>query len=51
VDYVGLSFVRTADDVRWARAYMASLGAEVPIIAKIETQSALDHFEEILEDG
>jgi pyruvate kinase len=49
VDYVGLSFVRTADDVRWARAYMASLGAEVPIVAKIETQSALDHFEEILE--
>jgi pyruvate kinase len=49
VDYVGLSFVRTADDVRKARAYMSSLGTEVPIVAKIETQSALDHFEEILE--
>jgi pyruvate kinase len=49
VDYVGLSFVRTADDVRTARAHMTAFGAEVPLIAKIETRSALDHFDEILE--
>jgi pyruvate kinase len=48
VDYVGLSFVRTAADVRSARAHIAALGAETPIIAKIETASALRHFDEIL---
>jgi pyruvate kinase len=48
VDYVGLSFVRTAEDVRTAKREIAGLGGRVPIIAKIETQSALHHLDEIL---
>jgi pyruvate kinase len=42
VDYVGLSFVRTVEDVHTARAHIAALGSRVPVIAKIETQAALD---------
>jgi pyruvate kinase len=49
VDYVGLSFVRSAEDVGTARAHIARLGGRVPVVAKIETQAALDHFDEILE--
>jgi pyruvate kinase len=48
IDYLGLSFVRSADDVRAARAHIERLGGHVPVIAKIETQAALDHFDEIL---
>jgi pyruvate kinase len=47
VDYVGLSFVRSVQDVRTARAHMEALGGHVPVIAKIETQAALDHFDAI----
>jgi pyruvate kinase len=47
VDYVGLSFVRTVEDVRTARAHIEALGGQVPVIAKIETQAALDHFDAI----
>lgn len=48
VDYVGLSFVRTAADVRIAKVEIARQGGHVPVIAKIETQAALAHFDEIL---
>jgi pyruvate kinase len=49
VDYIGLSFVRTAEDVRIAKAEIASRGAAIPVIAKIETQAALAHIDDILE--
>jgi pyruvate kinase len=49
VDYLGLSFVRSAADVRTARGHIERLGGRVPVIAKIETQAALDHFDEILD--
>jgi pyruvate kinase len=49
IDYLGLSFVRSAEDVRAARAHIERLGGHVPVIAKIETQAALDHFDEILD--
>jgi pyruvate kinase len=49
VDYVGLSFVRTAADVHTAREHMARLGGRASVIAKIETRAALDRFDEILD--
>jgi pyruvate kinase len=49
VDYVGLSFVRSAADVQTARDHMERLGGRAPVIAKIETQAALDRFDEILD--
>jgi pyruvate kinase len=51
VDYVGLSFVRTAEDVRIAKQEIAKRGGEIPVIAKIETQAALSHFDEILAEA
>ena len=48
VDYVALSFVRTAEDVLRARAFIENAGASVPVIAKIEKHDALDHIDEIL---
>jgi len=51
VDYVALSFVRTADDVREARAFLHSQGASIPLIAKIEKHEALAHVDEILAEA
>ena len=48
VDYFGLSFVRRADDVAHLRAWLRELGAETPIIAKIEKPEALGCIDEIL---
>ncbi len=45
VDFVGLSFVVSAEHVQRARAVAGSDGPRV--IAKIENQEALDHLEEI----
>jgi pyruvate kinase len=50
VDLVALSFVQSADDMRAARAAVASLGApDLPLVAKIEKPQAVEHVEEILE--
>ena len=48
VDYVALSFVRSAADVEVARAYMRAQGVLRPIIAKIEKHEALDELDEIV---
>jgi pyruvate kinase len=47
LDYVALSFVRTAADVIELRELMAVENANIPIIAKIEKKEAIDHLEEI----
>ena len=48
VDYVAMSFVRRAADVVEAKALIASLGADTPVIAKIEKPQALEDLEAIL---
>lgn len=48
VDFVALSFVRTAEDIHEARRAIEALNADTPVIAKIENQDALDHFDAIL---
>ena len=47
VDYVGVSFVRSAEDVHTVRARVEAVGGKSRVIAKIETQAALDHFDAI----
>jgi pyruvate kinase len=47
VDFVALSFVRTAGDVEEARSELRRLGREVPLIAKIEKPEALENIDEI----
>lgn len=50
VDYIALSFVRRADDVRELRNILKQKNAEnILIISKIETQEAIDNIDEILE--
>jgi pyruvate kinase len=48
VDFVGVSYVRTADDVRLVRRLLDELGRQTPLIAKIETELALEHLPEVL---
>jgi pyruvate kinase len=48
VDFVALSFVRSAEDIRQARAQLEALGAAVPLIAKIEKHEALEDLDAIL---
>lgn len=49
VDYISLSFVKDAQDIRNARTLLAQLGAkEIPIIAKIERSEALLHLTDII---
>ena len=48
VDWVALSFVRTADDLRQARAAMAEVGSPALLMAKIEKPGAVKRFGELL---
>ena len=48
VDYLGLSFVRTAQDIKELKHYLKHVGREIPVIAKIEKPEALDNIEEII---
>ncbi len=49
VDYLALSFVRKAADVRELRALVEGVSGKAAIIAKIEKPEALERIEEILE--
>jgi len=49
VDFIGLSFVRSADDVRQLEALIAETGSEARVIAKIEKPEALQNLDEIIE--
>jgi pyruvate kinase len=51
VDYVALSFVRSAEDVRAARAFLAERGADIPIVAKIEKHEAIAAVDAILAEA
>lgn len=51
-DFVALSFVRNAQDVRDLKAALADVGKpRLPIIAKIEKPEAVDCIDEILEES
>ncbi len=50
VDFIALSYVRRARDIKGARDIIESEGAKIPIIAKIETRKALDNIDAILEE-
>ncbi|WP_104982725.1 pyruvate kinase [Sorangium cellulosum] len=48
VDYVALSFVRNADEVRHVRDICEAWGRPTPIVSKIETPGAIDNLEAII---
>jgi len=47
-DYMAMSFVRSADDIRELRWLMKHLGKDAAVIAKIEMGEALENIEEII---
>lgn len=51
IDYVGLSFVRSASDIKLLREEMDKRGMQAKIIAKIESQPALDRIDEIIKEA
>lgn len=48
VDFVALSFVREAADVLQVRKFLRQRGADIPIIAKVEKQEALEDIDDIV---
>lgn len=48
IDYIALSFVQTGGDIEHLRRYLKELKSDALIIAKVETQAATEHIEEIV---
>ena len=51
VDYVALSFVCSAGDLRHARRTVRRLGGRVPIVAKLEKAEAIAHLDDIIAEA
>ncbi len=51
VDFIGVSFVQNADDMRRAREVAARIGRPAAFVAKIERPLAVDRFDEILAES
>ena len=50
-NYVGLSFIRGADDLQRARAAFPKRGYRPQLVAKIETRSALENLDDIVKEA
>lgn len=48
MDFIAASFVRKASDVTCIQRYLASLGSDIPVIAKIEDEEGLENVTEII---
>jgi pyruvate kinase len=48
-DFLGISFPRSGEDIRWARELMKKAGGNSLIVAKIERAEAITALEEILD--
>jgi pyruvate kinase len=49
VDYVALSFVRTANDVLEVKSLLHQMKVQIPIVSKVEKPEALDNMESIIQ--
>ena len=47
-DWVAMSFVRTADEVREVKERIKEFGGNAPVISKIEKHEAIDNIEDII---
>ncbi len=48
IDFIALSFVRTADDIKKVKNLLHGLKVRVPIVSKIEKPEAIENIEEII---
>jgi len=44
IDFVAVSFVRTADDIREVRKFLENQGADIPLVAKLERHEVLENL-------
>ncbi len=51
VDFIALSFVRSADDIKSLKDWLKKKGISKSIIAKIEKPEAVENFDSILEEA
>lgn len=51
VDLIAASFVRSGRHMREIKALIRAEGADIPVLAKIENQEGVDHFDEILQES
>lgn len=51
IDFMALSFVRRASDIRELRAILKKAHSTIKIIAKIETREAIDNIDDILKEA
>lgn len=50
VDWVSLSFIRSAEDIRSLKSLLAMQNADLPVIAKLEKPQAIENLESILDE-
>lgn len=48
IDYVAASFIRKPSDVTAIQRFLAELGSDIPVIAKIEDEEGLDNIADIV---
>ncbi|WP_144867420.1 pyruvate kinase [Hyella patelloides] len=48
IDWVSLSFVRQAEDIRFLKQFLVERQADIPVMAKIEKPQAIAHLDEII---
>jgi len=51
VDYVAISFPRTAEDMEAAKTLLKKAGSQSGVIAKIERAEAIEHLDEIIQSS
>ena len=51
VDFIGASFVRTAQDVKEVKEFVKQYNENMRVFAKIETKSAVENFDEIVNEA
>ncbi len=49
LDFLALSFVRSADEINQLKSHLSNAGADIKVVAKIETPQALTHLESIIQ--
>ncbi len=49
VDFLALSFVRSAEEINKLKKHLSNAGADIKVVAKIETPQALTHLESIIQ--
>ena len=49
VDFLALSFVRSAEEINLLKSHLSKAGADIKVVAKIETPQALTHLESIIQ--